>query len=290
MIPATALVVSYEAREDLLRCLASLRDQAGEGLPVVVVDNASADGSAAAARAAFPAATVVESPTNVGFGAANNLGLREVRTEAVLLLNPDAELRPGALRHLLGVLEQRPAVVAVGPRTLNDDGTPQVSFGPRLTLASEWRQRRLVRGVRAREPWALAAAERLQSRPAAPAWLSGSCLLARRAALEAVGGFDEGFFLYEEDVDLGYRLRAAGGELAFEPSAVVVHRLGRSMARDPGRARREYHRSHLRLYRKHNPAWEQLALRLSLAGRAAGRALAADPAGARDLLTIALRG
>jgi GT2 family glycosyltransferase len=268
----TALVVSYEAREDLLRCLASLRDHAGTTLPVVVVDNASRDGSAAAVRAAFPDATVLESPANVGFGAANNLGLREVRTEAVLLLNPDAELRPGALDRLLGVLDQRPEVVAVGPRTLNEDGTPQVSFGPRLTLGSEWRQRKLVRGVRARKRWALDEAERLASTPGAPAWLSGSCLLARRSALEAVGGFDEGFFLYEEDVDLGYRLRAAGGELAFEPGAVVVHRLGRSMARDPGRARREYDRSHLRLYEKHNPLWERIVLRLVLAARGRTRA------------------
>jgi N-acetylglucosaminyl-diphospho-decaprenol L-rhamnosyltransferase len=282
-----AVVVSYESRDDLLRCLASLRDDAGMPVQIVVVDNASTDGSAAAARDAFPEATVVEAGANLGFGAANNLGLRHTDADLVLLLNPDAELRPGALRRLCDVLEERPQVVAVGPRTLNEDGTPQVSFGPRLTLASEWRQRRLVRGVRVRHPQALAEAAELTARPGSPAWLSASCLLVRRAALLAVGGFDERFFLYEEDVDLGYRLRAAGGELSFEPTAEVVHRLGRSAARDPRRVRLEYHRSHLLLYRKHNPAWERLALRLTVAGRALGQVLRGDVDGGRELLRVA---
>jgi len=127
----------------------------------------------------------------------------------------------------------------------------QVSSGPDLTPLSEWRQRRLVRGVEAREGAALALAARLYSSEHEPAWVSGSCLLTRRAHLETVSGLDESFFLYEEDVDLCVRIRRLGYRVLFTPAAEVLHHKGRSMARVPALARLEYHRSHLRYYGKH---------------------------------------
>jgi GT2 family glycosyltransferase len=113
--------------------------------------------------------------------------------------------------------------------------------------------------------------------------VSASCLLARRSALEAVGGFDEGFFLYEEDVDLCVRVRAAGWRIFHTPSAEVLHRSGRSMAQAPAAARMAYHRSHLRYYRKHKGALATAALR----GLLAGRAIAGFDGA---LLALALRG
>ena len=273
------VVVSFEARETLLAGLDSVRTHASVPLELVVVDNASSDGSAAAVRAAHPEALVIGNPDNVGFARAGNQGWRASGAPHVLFLNPDAEVTPGAIETLAGLLEARPEVGAAGPRTRSGDGTIQVSTGPDLTLLAERRQRRLVRGVARRDPAALAEAEALHAREHEPAWVSGSCLVARRTALEAVGGFDERFFLYEEDADLCRRLREAGWHVVFTPAAEVKHHLGRSMSKAPGRARLEYHRSHLLYYRKHNGPLSRAALRIHLAARGGAGWLTATVSG-----------
>jgi len=266
------VVVSWNSREDLPRCLRSL-ESVGLPLEVVVVDNASADDSATAARAALPSAGVIEAGDNLGFGRASNLGWRATQATYVLFLNPDAEVAPGAVEAMAGLLDTRPEVGIVGPRTRNADGTPQLSFGPDLTPLSEWRQGRLVRGVRARRPRVLAEVESLSAFEHEPAWVSASCLLTRRTLLERLDGFDERFFLYEEDVDLCVRARQAGFRVLFTPAAQVVHGLGRSMDLAGGRARAEYDRSHLLYYRKHHGGWRTALLRFSLAIRGATRRL-----------------
>jgi GT2 family glycosyltransferase len=254
----TAVVVSYNTRELLLACLASLRGVTCP-LEVVVVDNASADGSADAVRAQFPDARLIAGSENVGFSRANNAGIRAATAAYVLVLNSDATVTPGAVETMVEVLHRRRDVAIVGPRTLSPDGTIQVSFGPDLTPWNEWRQRRLVRGVKARRTAALREANERASSDHEPAWVSGSCFLARRDVLEQVGLFDEGFFLYEEDVDLCLRVRQAGYRVVFTSRAVVLHHLGRSMETASERAREEYRRSHLRFYEKHNhPLWTWL--------------------------------
>jgi GT2 family glycosyltransferase len=183
---------------------------------------------------------------------------------------------------LVSRLDARPRLGVVGPRTLSPDGSVQVSFGPALTPLAEWRQRRLVRGVKRGDPAALKEAAARAGVEQEPEWLSGSCLLARKEALDAVGGFDEGFFLYEEDVDLCLRLRRAGWGVLFTPAAEVVHHLGRSMEADPARARLEYHRSHLRFYRKHNGPVLAATLRAFIgAGAALGWLGSLGPGSAR---------
>jgi GT2 family glycosyltransferase len=273
------VVVSFEARETLLAGLDALHAHASLPLELVVVDNASTDGSGDAVRARHSGALVIANAENVGFARACNQGWRASRAPHVLFLNPDAEVTPGAIETLVGLLEGRPAVGAAGPRTRGTDGTIQVSTGPDLALLPELRQRRLVRGVARGEPRALAEAEALHSREHEPAWVSGSCLLARRTALEAVGGFDERFFLYEEDADLCRRLREAGWRVLFTPAAEVKHHLGHSMSKAPRRARLEYHRSHLLYYRQHNGPLSRVALRAYLALRGAGAWLVATASG-----------
>ncbi len=264
------VVVSFEAREALLAGFGALRAHASLPLEIVVVDNASTDGSVDAVRAAHPEALVIANPENVGFARACNQGWRASSAPYVLFLNPDAEVTPGTVEALVRLLESRPEVGAAGPRTRSTDGAIQVSTGPDLTPLAERRQRRLVLGVARREARALAEAEALHAREHEPQWVSGSCLIARRAALEAVSGFDERFFLYEEDADLCRRLRSAGWRVVFTPAAEVRHHLGRSMAKAPRRARLEYDRSHLLYYRKHNGPVTQAALRLLLAARGLG--------------------
>lgn len=283
------VIVSFEARDCLLRALGALVDDAGVAVRPIVVDNASEDGSAAAVRQAFPAARLLTNERNAGFAVACNQGWRFGSAGFVLFLNPDAEVRPGAIGVLVEHLRRRPDAGIVGPRTRNGDGSVQVSTGPDLTPASERRQRRLVHGVARRAPAALAEAERVHGREHEPGWVSGACLMIRRECLEAVGGFDESFFLYEEDADLCRRVRAAGWRVLFTPQAEVVHQLGRSMARAAGRARLEYHRSHLRYYRKHNGRAASAGLRALLLARGAGGWLRAVVRGDADSRSEAAR-
>ncbi len=282
------VVVSYNTRDDLVHCLRSLASQT---LPIetVIVDNASTDGSAAAARLTLPSASVLENAENLGFAAACNRGWRASSAAYVLFLNSDAEVTAGAISTLAAVLDARSDVAIVGPRTVDGEGRIQVSTGPDLTLASEWCQRRLVRGVGDGRPEALREAEARHAAEHEPFWVSGSCLLARRSALEAVGGFDESFFLYEEDVDLCARVRAAGGRVVFTPAGTVRHRRGRSMETIGPRAQLEYHRSHLLYYRKHRGLPSTLVVRALIGIRGmllwlSGRSLGGE------LLSLASRG
>jgi GT2 family glycosyltransferase len=291
----TIVVVSYNTRERLLACLDAVAARLSLSHEVIVVDNASADGSAAAVRGRFPAAVVIENAENVGYSRANNQGLRQGRGRYALVLNSDAEVAAGCVERLAAVLDERADVGIVGPRTRFPDGRIQVSFGPMLSPRAEWRQRRLVRGVQRGDADTLREVEAMASVEHEPAWVSGSCLLARRAAIDAVGLFDEGFFLYEEDVDLCVRVRAAGWRIVFTPAAEVVHHLGSSMsAAGPGL---EYHRSHLRFYGKHQGWGARLALRSGLAVRggagwltARGPRATAARAASAALLRLALRG
>ncbi len=287
------VVVSFQARDALIDCLDSLAREVRLPLELTVVDNASHDGSAEAVRERHPRARVLQNPENLGFSAACNRGWRAGGAGLVLFLNPDTEVLQGAVEALADRLDSRPELAIVGPLTRNTDGSVQVSTGPDLTPWSELAQRRLVKGVARRDARSLAEAERRHTREHEPAWVSGACLMARREVLAAVGGFDEGFFLYEEDADLCRRVRAAGGRVLFTPAAQIRHRLGASMAKAPRGARLAYQASHLRYYRKHNAPWAQLALRLGIGLRAPAVLLRAGEgarAEAAALLQLALRG
>ncbi len=262
-----AVVVSYESRETLEACLDSLARDPSVPVETVVVDNASRDGSLDRVRAFFPDVTVVANVENGGFARACNQGASLTRAPLLLFLNPDATLDAGAFAALAALFDTRPRLGVAGPRTLGASGDIQVSTGPDLSLSSEWRQRRLVRGVARRDPRILAEVDALHSTERAADWVSGSCLMVRREAFDAVSGFDEAFFLYEEDADLCRRIRAAGYDVVFTPDAIVRHALGRSMARAPERARREYDRSHLHYYRKYGGPFSRAVLRVLVALR-----------------------
>jgi GT2 family glycosyltransferase len=286
------VIVSFEAREALLACLDSLVRYVPPPFEIAVVDNASTDGSADAVRARHPGVAVVAMAENAGFARACNVGLGATTAPFVLFLNPDAEVGPGAVEALASRLEARPDAGVIAPRVCAPDGTVEVSTGPDLTPLAEWRQRRRVRGVERRDPRTLRGVTARLSREHEPDWVSGAAFLARRRALESVGGFDQGFFLYEEDADLCLRLRRSGWRVVFTPAAEVRHRRGVSMARAPARARLEYHRSHLRYYRKHNGRLARAALRLLLVGRALGETadgLVRGDAGRRDEALALLR-
>ncbi len=262
----TIVIVTCNSAEVLGDCLAAMELHAGESR-AVVVDNASTDSSAEVARAA-PFVTVIRSEENEGFSKANNRAARTVETEFALILNPDARLTSSAIPQLLAAADRHPDAAAFGPRTVYGDGRPQVSFGPDLSLLSEYRQRKLMKGVKAGETWALEELRAATVDEREVDWISGSCMLLRMSAARAVGFFDERYFLYEEDADLCLRLRKTGGKVMFVPQAVVIHELGTSMAKASKIARDAYDASHRLYYRLHRGPFERLILNaLVAAGR-----------------------
>ena len=214
----TAVILTYEAERFVERCLGSLRsvDATGVDLEIVVVDNGSRDGTIALVRERFPEVTVVENGRNLGFAEGNNVGIRralERGVEFVYLLNPDTEVAPGFLREALEVAQARP-----------DDGAVQSL----LLLADE---RDLVNSAgnavhflglgyctRFREP-----AASIPDAPAEIAFASGACVLLRASALREAGLLDGALFLYQEDLDLGWRMRLAGWGAVLAPRSVVFH-------------------------------------------------------------------
>jgi GT2 family glycosyltransferase len=264
----SVIIVSYNTRDDLSRCLASIFAHPPARLrSVVVVDNASTDGSVDLVRTTWPAVQLIALERNVGFGPANNVGIRATKAPLVLFLNSDSVVLAGALDTLIERLEATGAAAA-GPRLQDRQGAPEVSFGSMLSPAAEFRQRRLARAAASDSPSARQRIERLLAEEREVDWVSGACLLARREALIEAGLFDERYFLYEEDVDLCAALRARGGRVLFTPRAQVVHLRGRSSVSATGAARAHYDRSHVAFYEKHSPGWAPwLRLWLRLRGR-----------------------
>jgi GT2 family glycosyltransferase len=254
VIDVAIVIVSYNARTDLERCLASLHDPAPTAShEIVVVDNASTDESVSGARR-WPAVRVIESKTNGGFASANNVGIRATVSRNVLLLNSDTIVPAGAIDRLLAVLDRHPDVAVVGPRLIDGTGQAELSFGGMINPLNELRQRRLMRGLERGDPTTRARVEAMTRQDHSPDWVSGACLLVRRADAEAVGLLDERYFMYTEDVDFCAAIRARGRRILFSASVEVVHLRGRSAAASPEATRAAYRRSHFAFYQKHHPA------------------------------------
>ena len=252
------VIVSYNARRDLERCLESLH--AGPpAMPheIVVVDNASTDGSAEAARARH-GVRVMPMGRNAGFAAANNAGIRASSGDLVLLLNSDTIVPAGAIDRLVDRLLADPGVGITGPRIVDGEGRVERSFGPMISPLNEARQKAIGRLYDAGVGAVVRYVERQTRREQFVDWVSGACLLVRRAAAEAAGLLDERFFLYTEDVDFCHAVRARGFRVLFTPAAEIVHLRGRSRAAAPRAAQAAYRRSHLAFYEKHHPRWVRL--------------------------------
>ena len=229
MTTVDVVVVSYNSRDRLSACVDPLL-----GLPnvhVIVVDNASPDGSLEAVRE-LPL-TAIQLERNGGFAHGVNAGWRAGSAPFVLLLNPDARIDGQSLEALVAALEDDPGLGAVAPRILDDDGTLDWSQRRYPRLRSTFARAFYLHRVFPTASWTdeLIRDERSYAEPGTPDWVSGACILLRREALEALDGLDEGFFMYAEDIDLCRRLRSAGFELRFEPAATVEHEGGASEPR-----------------------------------------------------------
>jgi GT2 family glycosyltransferase len=229
MAAVDVVVVSYRSRDRVRACVDPL---AGDPeISVIVVDNASGDGIVEALRD-LPV-FLVELPANGGFARGANVGWRSGTSPAVLFLNPDAVIDPRSVATLLDRLFADERIGAVAPLITHGDGS--IAFSQRRfpRIRSTFAQALFLHRLWPSAPWAdeVQRDPRLYVEPRSPEWVSGACLLVRRSALEEVGGFDEGFFLYCEDADLCLRLRWAGYDIRFEPEASCVHEGGASAPR-----------------------------------------------------------
>lgn len=250
------VIVSYNAREDLEECLGRLRDNPPRAAhQTIVVDNASTDGSAAAARSYGPAVRVIETGANLGFARGTNVGIAATDSRLILLLNSDTLPPPGAIDKLVAVLDAHDEVAVVGPRLVDGVGRLEISFGPMIAPWAELWQKALGRAHAAGVPGLAAFVERRARQKRLVDWVSGACLLVRRTDAKAVNGLDERFFLYTEDVDFCASIRARGRRVLFTPDVELVHRRGRSGRQSPAATGLAYRRSHLAFYQKHHPSW-----------------------------------
>jgi GT2 family glycosyltransferase len=253
----TIVIVSYNSGPLTRRCLDSaVKDLAGVTWEAVLVDNASPDGSGWSLPEG-PGITVVRNPVNAGFGTAVNQAVRTSDAPLVWLLNPDCDVEPGAFATLSGVLRRNDMCAIAAPQLLNADGSVQASargepsmstglFGRHSLLA-----RLLPRAGASRRnlPAADLVREGAESTPVD--WVMGAAMLIRRDRFEAVGGFDERYFLYWEDADLCRRLRDIGFTIRYVPGARVRHPGGASAGTASRLAIREFHRSAYRYYATH---------------------------------------
>lgn len=240
-----AVVVNYNSGGALASCVASLRQ--GGISDIVVVDNGSTDNSIAVLQGGDLPTRLVRSPHNGGYGAGANLGARHDRRELLFICNPDLVIEPDTIDLLAGALDAHPGAAVAGPMLMELDGSVYPSGRSFPTLGEAlghgfiglfWRDNPWTRRYR------LLGDD--QHRPRDADWVSGASFLVRRDAFQAVGGFDEAYFMYVEDVDLCWRLHRAGWGVRYEPAARVTHEQGRSTSRSPYRMLVAHHRSILR--------------------------------------------
>jgi GT2 family glycosyltransferase len=264
-------VVSYNTRDLLRDCLASVRD-AGVA-EVVVVDNASTDGSAEMVRGEFPHAALVANRGNPGYGAAANQAVAHCAAPYVLLLNSDTTIAADAPAALAEYLDRHARVGVLGPRLLNRDGTLQRSCYPFPGTARWLLDNNSVAAAGARVPRLRRALLRTWAHDHARAvpFVKGAALALRRSAFEEVGGFDPGYFMYAEEVDLSYRLWRRGWETHFAPVTEVVHLEGQSSQQQRTRMAVQHVASELRFFHTHYGGRRARALTLLLRAHAGAR-------------------
>ncbi|RYG36860.1 glycosyltransferase [bacterium] len=236
----TAVVVSYNTADKLRRCL-----QALQGVPAVVIDNDSQDGSVAMIRTEFPLVQVIANRDNRGFSAANNQGLSLVQTPLTLFINSDAYADPGAIGALAAVFEDA-GVVAAGGRLRNPDGSLQESVAKMLTLRGVFLEQTLLEKIFGGF-WITRSLGGTVEVPQ----VMGACLMARTADLKEIGGWDERYFLYCEDTDLCLRLSKLG-RIIWVEAAGFEHELGSSSRREPWRGIARYNRGKETFFRIHH--------------------------------------
>lgn len=275
MLPV--VTVTYSPGPHLERFLASLSLATDRPVSVLMADNGSTDGAPQAAVERYPNVRLFDTGGNLGYGTAVNRAMARLAEQAgaadewVVVANPDVQWGPGSIDALLEAAARWPRAATLGPLIRDPDGAvyPSARHLPSLFRGG---MHAIVGPVWRNNPWSTAyRQERLEPTERPVGWLSGSCLLVRRAAFEQVGGFDERYFMYFEDVDLGDRLAKAGWQNVYVPTAEVLHHKGHVTGTDPASSLAAHHKStYIFLADRHSGWWRaplRWAMRAGLAAR-----------------------
>lgn len=266
-------IVSWNTRELLDKCLKSVYDSAaGLETEVIVVDNASSDGSAAMIRTKYPDCRLIQNDSNMGFATANNQAYRASVGRHFLLLNSDTLCLRNALESLVSFLDTRESVGAVGPLVLNEDRTLQFSWARFPTFMNECFGR-LDRRLPCASAVPLSADEVRRLGPFETDWVGGCCLMIRREAADQIGPMDESLFMYCEETDWCLRLHTAGWSVMVNPGAEIVHLGGQSSVQVSAKASRYLRASKSRYFAKHHGRLAGSALDVILAAKACASSL-----------------
>lgn len=261
------VTVAYRSNDVLADFLESVSAASAEPVSIVVVDNKPDDDSRAAALAHGVGAEYVALPANPGYGGAVNAGVATLPPTVrwVLISNPDVVLEPGLIDALVTVAEPDETIAAVGPAVLNPDGTvyPSARQVPSLRtgvghalFVNLWHDNPWTKRYRHDD------VNSIEARNAG--WLSGACLLVRRSVFDEIGGFDEGYFMYFEDVDLGYRIGKAGYRNRYEPAVSVMHLGGHTTTNESAAMIRAHHESARRFIGRKYAGWHLWPVRVVL--------------------------
>jgi GT2 family glycosyltransferase len=260
----SVIVLNWNTKVETRACLESILGQAFKHeVEVIVADNASSDGSREMLATEFPQVRVVAHSTNLGFCAGNNRAVPGTKGRYVLFLNSDTVITEGAFDAMLDFADENPDIGILGPKLLNEDGSLQYSCRRFPNLGAGFFRNtplgRLFPNNRFTQDYLMTDWDHASVRDVD--WVSGAALMIRRDALEKTGGFDEGFFMYCEDVDLCYRVHEMGMRVVYFPFAVIYHIIGRSTNQVPTRMTYAFHRSMYRFYKKHYAAKTPLLIR-----------------------------
>jgi N-acetylglucosaminyl-diphospho-decaprenol L-rhamnosyltransferase len=284
MLDLSVVIVNWNTRGLLSDCLQSVQATAGDIVSeVIVVDNGSSDGSQAMLAERFPDVRLLQNAENVGFARACNQGVNASSGQYALLLNSDAVLTDTAAQSMVALANQQLHAGVVGAQLRNPDGTFQASYTPFPTLLQELLILsgigRIVYGR-----WYPSRGPEEDSGPQRVDYVEGACLLVRREAFEGVGGLDEQYFMYAEEVDLCYEMNRHGWEVWYHPDAKVIHVAGASSRNRPVAREEDLYRSRLRFFRKHYGTGAAQLLKLQMCGFTAAKI------GVHGLLRLITRG
>lgn len=273
MLDLSIIIVNWNTQELLANCITSLQETVRNlRYDIWVVDNASTDGSVEMLRDRFPAVNVIVNETNEGFARANNRGMAASQGRYMLLFNSDALATPTAVEALVALAEAQPQAAIVGAHLVNADGTFQASHTNFPTL---YREFLILSGLGRRFTgywYPSHSAEETQGSKSVD-YVEGACLLVRREAYETVGGLDEGYFMYAEEVDWCFTLKAHGWQIWYEPAARIIHLGGASSTNRRTAREADLYRSRVRFFKKHRGPVAAALLTAMILASTAGKML-----------------
>jgi GT2 family glycosyltransferase len=262
LIHLSIIIVSYNTKEYLLPCLKSIFEKDDRIFQeTIVVDNGSRDGSGEEVRKKFPFIHLIENKENLGFAKAANQGLQKASGRYLLLLNPDAQVRRGAVEQFVSFMESHPEAGVAGGQLFNSDGSRQNSIANFPSLATELFNKRLLRWL---FPKRFPGKERDYLKPIEVDSVIGACMVARRDAVDQVGLLDEDYFLFLEETDWCFRMKRAGWKIYHIPQAEIIHFQGKSAGKETALAKIEYYRSRYLFFKKHRGFFQWILLPIGL--------------------------